>query len=279
MWIYLQPQNRSLNLYLIEWWKKLIMYICMFMYLFALMFSVFVLIFKCHLYDLLHVNTLKFLLGPIKLNWIELNWIESFIPVDIAIKGLFYQTALKNLTLCYASVSRSRICEMVQNPNVTRIGAICFGWHQQSWESYLNICLNLFCGLTFLNLRSPSHLESGSLHRRPRLRCPGGCGHPSDDSRSTSPLARRRCSRSRACCRSVAPGGPRGTPGPRFGGAGWCSASSPVFPTTHLLQGDYKFDNDQWFFFLQHKAIMKHWSYGGKSWVARNPFIWPFYTA
>ena len=41
---------------------------CMFMYLFALMFYAFVLIFECHLYDLLHVNTLNFLLGPIKLN-------------------------------------------------------------------------------------------------------------------------------------------------------------------------------------------------------------------
>ena len=30
--------------------------------------SVFTFIFECHLYDTLHVNTLNFLLGPIKLN-------------------------------------------------------------------------------------------------------------------------------------------------------------------------------------------------------------------
>ena len=49
----------------------------MFMDLFALMFSVFVLIFVCH-YDLLHVNTLNFILGPIQLNLIEYVQIDDY---------------------------------------------------------------------------------------------------------------------------------------------------------------------------------------------------------
>ena len=64
MWIYLQPQNRSLYLYIIEWCKKLIMY----MYLFVLMFSVFVLIFECHLFACKRDEF------PSWTNKTELNW-------------------------------------------------------------------------------------------------------------------------------------------------------------------------------------------------------------
>ena len=49
--------------------------------------------------------------------------------------GLFYQVIPKNLTILYARVSRSHDCEIDQNPGLTGI-CICFGCHQQNWESW-----------------------------------------------------------------------------------------------------------------------------------------------
>ena len=49
--------------------------------------------------------------------------------------GLFYQMISNHLTILYAWVSRSHICEIDQNPGLTGIG-ICFVCYQQHWESW-----------------------------------------------------------------------------------------------------------------------------------------------
>ena len=47
----------------------------------------------------------------------------------------FYQMIPKNLTILYAWVSRSHICEIDQNPGLTAIG-ICSVCYEQNWESW-----------------------------------------------------------------------------------------------------------------------------------------------
>ena len=49
--------------------------------------------------------------------------------------GFFYQMIPKNLTILYAWVSRSHICEIDQNPDLTGIG-ICSVCYLQNWESW-----------------------------------------------------------------------------------------------------------------------------------------------
>ena len=57
--------------------------------------------------------------------------------------GPFYQMTPTNLTIMYAWMNRSHVCEREQNPVLTGIG-ICVGCYQQNWESWKRLEFVIF---------------------------------------------------------------------------------------------------------------------------------------
>ena len=75
-----------------------------------------------------------FLVSSSRKSNIIINIFRKFSRMWIAM-GHFYQMAPTNLTILYAWVTRSHVCEREQNPALTGIG-ICVGCYQENWESW-----------------------------------------------------------------------------------------------------------------------------------------------